>query len=55
MTVRQDFINHLKLRELSQYTIDNYVDNAAQLSRDYNKSLDNLNHENIIKYLMFFT
>ncbi|NLD91122.1 MAG: tyrosine-type recombinase/integrase [Fibrobacter sp.] len=52
MTVRQDFINHLKLRGFSQCTIDNYVDNVAQLSRYFNTSPDNLNHEHIIKYLL---
>jgi len=31
MTVRQDFINHLKLRWFSQCTIDNYVDNVARV------------------------
>jgi site-specific recombinase XerD len=52
MTVRQDFINHLKLRGFSQCTIDNYVDNVAQLSRYFNTSPDNLKHEHIIKYLL---
>lgn len=52
MTVRQDFINHLKLRGFSQCTIDNYVENVAQLSRYFNTSPDNLNHEHIIKYLL---
>ncbi len=49
---RHDFINHLKLRGLSQCTINNYIDNVAQFAKFFNSSPDALSHEHVIKYFL---
>ena len=52
-TLRTRMINDMKLRNLSENTMDAYLRVVRQLAEFYNKSPDRLNKQQIQKYLVY--